>query len=146
MPVKARKACAKQGCRNLTDKGQFCAEHTTAKPFQFKNKEQIEKNRPSSTRRGYDWRWRNYRKSYLRRNPICAVCGSPATIVDHIEDHKGSSAKFWDKSNHQSLCKPCHDRKTWASILKRKYTVTINKTRSKMGITTTPIKLIVEGE
>lgn len=32
-----------------------------------------------------------------------------ATVVDHIEPHKGDQKKFWDKTNHQALCKPCHD-------------------------------------
>jgi 5-methylcytosine-specific restriction protein A len=33
-----------------------------------------------------------------------------ATIVDHVTPHKGDRRLFWDKSNWQSLCKPCHDR------------------------------------
>ena len=33
-----------------------------------------------------------------------------ATVVDHIAPHEGDQAKFWDKTNHQALCKPCHDR------------------------------------
>jgi 5-methylcytosine-specific restriction protein A len=35
-----------------------------------------------------------------------------ATIVDHINPHKGDQALFWDQSNWQVLCKQCHDRKT----------------------------------
>lgn len=33
----------------------------------------------------------------------------PATVVDHITPHKGDSDLFWQASNHQALCKHCHD-------------------------------------
>jgi 5-methylcytosine-specific restriction protein A len=36
----------------------------------------------------------------------------PAVIVDHIQPHRGDPGLFWAQSNWQSLCKPCHDRKT----------------------------------
>jgi 5-methylcytosine-specific restriction protein A len=35
-----------------------------------------------------------------------------ANEVDHIKPHKGDMALFWDSSNWQSLCKPCHSAKT----------------------------------
>jgi len=37
---------------------------------------------------------------------------APATVVDHIEPHKGDEELFYDINNLQSLCKSCHDRKT----------------------------------
>jgi 5-methylcytosine-specific restriction enzyme A len=37
------------------------------------------------------------------------MCNRPATVVDHIEPHRGDTGRFWDKANHQPLCKPCHD-------------------------------------
>ncbi len=33
----------------------------------------------------------------------------PASVVDHIEPHRGDSALFWDSGNWQALCKRCHD-------------------------------------
>ena len=33
-------------------------------------------------------------------------------MVDHIEPHKRDQRLFWDTSNWQSMCKPCHDSKT----------------------------------
>jgi 5-methylcytosine-specific restriction endonuclease McrA len=33
----------------------------------------------------------------------------PATVVDHIKPHRGDPELFWDASNHQALCKHCHD-------------------------------------
>jgi len=32
-----------------------------------------------------------------------------ADVVDHIVPHKGDHKLFWDPSNHQALCKQCHD-------------------------------------
>jgi 5-methylcytosine-specific restriction protein A len=76
-----------------------------------------DKLRPNSAARGYGRRWREYRKSFLMSNPLCASCLSagltvPATVIDHIVPHRGDMRLFWDKSNHQALCKRCHDRKT----------------------------------
>jgi 5-methylcytosine-specific restriction protein A len=33
-------------------------------------------------------------------------------VVDHIVPHRGREQLFWDESNWQALCKPCHDKKT----------------------------------
>ena len=73
--------------------------------------------RPSANQRGYDARWRKARRAFLSRNPLCAKCYAegylvPATVVDHIQPHRGDVNKFWDASNWQALCKRCHDRKT----------------------------------
>jgi 5-methylcytosine-specific restriction protein A len=35
-----------------------------------------------------------------------------ATEVDHKVPHRGDQDLFWDTSNWQSLCKPCHSAKT----------------------------------
>lgn len=70
--------------------------------------------RDSAHKRGYGVRWRRARKAYLQQNPLCVVCRQQgrtveATVVDHIEPHRGDPGKFWDVSNWQSLCKPHHD-------------------------------------
>ena len=73
-------------------------------------------NRPSARDRGYTTRWDKYRRLYLRDHPLCVECAkrdrlTPATVVDHITDHKGDSELFWNPENHQPLCRLCHDRK-----------------------------------
>ncbi|MEC7815831.1 HNH endonuclease signature motif containing protein [Marinobacter alkaliphilus] len=50
-------------------------------------------------------------------NPLCAECSrqgriTAATDVDHIIPHRGDLKLFWSRSNWQSLCHPCHSRKT----------------------------------
>lgn len=47
-------------------------------------------------------------------NPACEFCHArgeftAAEVVDHIKEHKGSEALFFDPFNLQSLCKACHD-------------------------------------
>jgi 5-methylcytosine-specific restriction protein A len=84
---------------------------------QIKNATRPKDNRPSASRRGYGTRWKKYRTFYLTSHPLCVKCDQmniikPATVVDHREPHKGNMAKFWDQTNHQGLCKPCHDTKT----------------------------------
>lgn len=72
-------------------------------------------SRPSAAKRGYGADWQRYRKWYLsqRQNILCAECHHAlATVVDHRVPHQGDYDLFWDASNHQPLCKECHDRKT----------------------------------
>jgi 5-methylcytosine-specific restriction protein A len=35
-----------------------------------------------------------------------------ATVVDHVVPHRGDPVLFWEESNWQSQCQPCHDAKT----------------------------------
>lgn len=70
--------------------------------------------RGSSAQRGYGSRWQKARATFLRQHPLCKMHADigrvvPATLVDHIEPHRGDQEKFWDKGNWQSLCKACHD-------------------------------------
>jgi 5-methylcytosine-specific restriction endonuclease McrA len=71
-------------------------------------------DRPSAAKRGYGAAWQKYRAGYLRSHPYCAQCAkqgkrSIASVVDHVSPHRGDQDKFWDKANHQALCKLCHD-------------------------------------
>lgn len=67
----------------------------------------------TAAERGYDYRWQKYRRIFLRANPLCKMCldegkVTPATVVDHINPHRGDMALFWDASNHQALCMHHH--------------------------------------
>jgi 5-methylcytosine-specific restriction protein A len=73
--------------------------------------------RKTAAQRGYDGKWQKYRAAYLKSH---AYCVDPrhgevlvlATVVDHIIPHRGDKRLFWLHSNHQPLCKRCHDIKT----------------------------------
>lgn len=72
----------------------------------------IPDNRPGSAARGYNIDWQRARALWLSEHPLCASCGKPASVVDHIEPHRGDTTKFWDAGNWQSLCRRCHNKKT----------------------------------
>lgn len=106
MPYRPKKPCRHPGCANLTD-GRYCEEHISCHPEVTR----------SATKRGYGSKWRTSSKAYLREHPLCEICKRngkyvQATVVDHIKPHRGDNKLFWDKSNCQSLCKNCHDKKT----------------------------------
>ncbi|WP_338014178.1 HNH endonuclease [Alkalilacustris brevis] len=72
-------------------------------------KARFDRQRPSSSARGYTGAWEKARRAFLRRNPACAMCGAPATTADHKTPHKGDSTLFWDRSNWQPLCGHHHN-------------------------------------
>jgi len=69
-------------------------------------------NRP--WRHLYGSKWDRLRLRFLDKNPLCIRCldlgrTEPATVVDHVVDHKGNLTLFWSQANWQALCKKCHD-------------------------------------
>jgi 5-methylcytosine-specific restriction protein A len=68
-------------------------------------------------KRLYGSQWAKSSRLFLELNPMCAECGREgrmrmASVTDHIQPHRGDLRLFWDRTNWQPLCKPCHDRKT----------------------------------
>ena len=62
-------------------------------------------------------RWTKVSKWYRKNNPLCVHCKeqgrvTPAQLVDHIVEIKDGGAEY-DESNLQSLCKACHNVKTF---------------------------------
>lgn len=68
-----------------------------------------DRRRPTAAKRGYDHAWRAARHDYLTAHPYCAMCGNPATTVDHVIPHRGDRALFWNRANWQPLCARCHN-------------------------------------
>lgn len=108
MPYKPKSPCRHPDCPELVETGKlYCDKHKTMHP---EINERVGKKL-------YSGRWRKMSKAYLQSHPLCAECMkkgkyTKATVVDHIIPHRGDQKLFWDQSNWQSLCKPCHDRKT----------------------------------
>ena len=52
------------------------------------------------------------RDMFTCRWPGCGrIEGNTTRLVcDHVQPHRGDERLFWDKSNLQTLCKPCHDK------------------------------------
>lgn len=111
MAIRAKSGCRQSSCPVLLDVAGYCDKHVR------QLRSQSDARRGSSTERGYNGRWQKARATWLRRHPLCAVCDEagrvvPALVVDHKVPHRGDQSLFWDTSNWQSLCKPCHDTKT----------------------------------
>ena len=109
MPRFPKRPCRYPGCPNLCEWGVYCELH--------RKDNSTDAQRGGATARGYDSRWREARKLYLQRHPLCVECMKQgryikATDVDHIKPHRGDSVLFWDQSNWQALCKAHHDAKT----------------------------------
>lgn len=71
----------------------------------------------AALKRLYGYAWQKASKAFLAENPLCTTCSEAGKLVaaaevDHIKPHRGNRTMFWDKSNWQPLCKPCHSRKT----------------------------------
>jgi 5-methylcytosine-specific restriction protein A len=104
--IARKRFCRYAGCAQTTTEG-YCAKHRSAR----------ESARGSAAARGYDTVWRKYRRAYLAEHPLCRRCEqegqlTAASIVDHIVPHRGDPVLFCEPTNHQPLCKPCHDTKT----------------------------------
>lgn len=111
--------CKEPGCGATSDQGEcYCKKHLTDNSEIARSRER--KKAPHHRFYGLA-AWRN--KSYglqiqiIRRDPLCKDpfkigCHNPSAVADHIKDHKGDYALFFDPLNLQGLCKPCHDKKT----------------------------------
>ena len=110
MPHKPAHGCKHQRCRNLVPAGEsYCAAHKTAHANDFA------RGHPEYFKLYNNKRWRRYRRMFLAAHPLCvnfSHCHREATVVDHIEDHKGDLEVFWNAANHQAMCASCHNQKT----------------------------------
>lgn len=110
MSIKILRPCNYPFCHKYAEQGGYCMEH-----YQLRERTR----QKSSKRKRYKGaiaynnnRWSRARISYLMNNPVCAICGKPATEIDHIIPHKGDYELFWNVDNWQPLCHSCHSRKT----------------------------------
>jgi 5-methylcytosine-specific restriction protein A len=97
--------CRYPGCYTLTPTG-YC--HTHSKPAAPR----ID-NRPTSSSRGYDYRWAQLRKILLSEPEYstCAMCrehgirGVPSTVIHHIDGNAGNRSRI----NLIGVCRSCHE-------------------------------------
>ena len=85
------------------------------KPWMPEQVSGFNKPHDKSDDRYHTQRWRNYRKTFLKKNPLCTECKrmgriTPATHVDHINPISKDSTdnNFWNPDNHQALCRSCN--------------------------------------
>jgi 5-methylcytosine-specific restriction protein A len=98
------KICGQPGCPEFTA-STYCPKHEV-------------EHKPPAHLRGYGHKWTLYSAAFKKRHPLCRLClakgiQNPTEIVDHIEPVTGpDDPGFWDKGNHQPLCRSCHAIKT----------------------------------
>ena len=106
MPNKLQPACRIKGCKNrAVSNSTLCLEHL--KKFQADDlKRRTDLGDPFYRSRA----WRNIRAYILTIEPVCRMCGQPATLVDHIQRIKDGGNPL-DIANLQPLCDACHNIK-----------------------------------
>lgn len=94
--------CNQPGCPNEAAYRGKCAKHGR----------QAEAQEHDAGRRAFytSKAWRQRRLRHLATQPFCA-CGAVGIDVDHIRPLELGGAP-WADDNLQTLCKPCHGRKT----------------------------------
>lgn len=70
--------------------------------------------------------WRKIRKAVLEREPLCRVCGAPATDVDHIDQDTSNNLP----DNLAAMCRSCHSAKT---IAENREQLTRQDTRAQLN-------------
>ena len=122
MPKRAQSFCQYPRCRAIAERGGLCDQHRQQRKAEdFKRFKSRPVVRGTSTGRGYNFRWNKARAAFLSEHPLCQDCERrglliAATVVDHIQPHRGDYAVFWDQDNWQPLCATCHGRKTIAEV------------------------------
>jgi 5-methylcytosine-specific restriction protein A len=115
MPSKLPTRCRNhhKGCPALTtNKNGWCDEHQPIAFSLFGERKKTEHRRLYNTPA-----WRKLRLAVLAEDPLCAECLKGgltvgATDVDHIIDLANAPELALVRANLQSLCHPCHSKKT----------------------------------
>lgn len=115
MPVAAPRPCRHGGCRELVHgRYGFCDAHRKQSHQTYNQVRQATGQRV----RLYDSAaWKRVRALHLKSEPLCRSCRAQgrlveARVVDHIVPVKQGGAEL-DDCNLQSLCKSCHNSKTF---------------------------------
>ena len=112
VPKRPLRPCTNPACIVLHDEGGRCAKCSR------KLRKQQDSERGSAAERGYGWRWQKYLQWFWRQpeNQLCANCEASgewieATLVHHIVATGKDDPLFWEPTNHQALCRRCHEVK-----------------------------------
>ena len=117
-----KKRCKTFRCPNVhTNKNGYCDE--CSRKYARERSDNSEQNRATAQQRGYDWRWRMFSQQFLRKHPVCVLCGKPATCTDH----KNTPAEIMldlygrfdlNEANYQALCTRCNTIKGYDDKIK----------------------------
>lgn len=109
--------CKQPGCFRTIDPDsghKYCPEHQAQERAELERKKIYYQN----ARHG-QWsemysspKWKALRDGKLKDEPLCEICGEPATEVHHRVPHNGNWNLFLDWDNLMSICHSCHVRQT----------------------------------
>jgi len=114
MPSRAKRPCAKPNCGALSE-GRYCPAHLGESA---RLEREFDRSRRTGTRLLYSTtRWEQVRREVIARDPVCNLCGMRASAVAHHKKRAqtyavGNPDLFFDVSNLEGVCKPCHDAET----------------------------------
>ena len=107
MPNAAFTPCRAPGCIGYAVAEGFCPKHKNYRPGAPLGPHQYRRYHRLVS-------YQDARAGWLMEHPLCFLCGDPGNVLDHIIPHKGDRTLYFDQANWQTLCKTCHDRKTYA--------------------------------
>jgi 5-methylcytosine-specific restriction endonuclease McrA len=82
--------------------------------------------------------WQLIAKAQLARAPVCQGCEeAPAAMVDHITPIKQGGA-MCERANLQSLCVACHNAKTGAEKVGKRWTPPKHRGCDELGVPLDP--------
>ncbi len=114
MNRKPNRACRELGCVGYAvNRSPYCGRHAAAHARVFRSAE----HRKEAARLYRTGQWQVLRRQLLTQQPFCTECMKAgkytlANEVDHIVPHRNNERLFYDPSNLQPLCRPCHSTKT----------------------------------
>ena len=117
-----KKLCTYTGCKAIVHDGYRCPAHP--QNFTIAPTKKVYKHHFYQGKNIYFTnRWKKIRAIVLSEEPLCRMCGrfgivTQAVAVDHIVEIKDGADPF-DRSNMQSLCHSCHNKKTGEEVRRR---------------------------
>jgi len=119
---KAKRPCRSAGCSSTTalrycEKHHFLQAREDAQRARARELFALKNKRESASARGYDRKWQEFRKLYIRSHPLCYDCSKEGhvgatTEVHHIKKLKHNPELKYDLNNLMGLCKLHHLKRT----------------------------------
>ena len=101
MTVRILRPCNYPNCRKYAEKGSYCMEHYLLKEHERQNAKKRKRYKGSLAYNNS--RWYVARTQYLIANPLCVICGNPATEVDEAKSGH-TAACYLIKLNRADVC------------------------------------------
>ena len=115
-PFSPHKPCRDRNCPGVAIAFGYCKDHQgKAKRYGKAQAKAYDKQRGTTTERGYGAQHQKVRARYLKEHPLCEKClevGRTTPILDGggVLHHKdGDAFNIWD-DNLMALCRDCHER------------------------------------